>query len=192
MGETLTTGRSDIDDADGLSNVACTYRWLANNPDISGGTGASYILMNAEEGKAIKVRVSFTDDRSHQETLTGEAAAVTPAAEESLMWSATLTAGGYSDFTGYSEFTNTGETGELSLKEFTLDSSDFSVQMPGEKDGTWFHLGLNQAISGNFTLQVGETLFASGGATIHGGYVTCTCGRSGRRPCRLGTPWMSA
>ena len=79
VGETLTASISGIDDADGLSNVVYSYQWLADNVDINGATSDSYTLGEADVGKAIKVRVSFTDNRNHQETLTSEAtAAVEP------------------------------------------------------------------------------------------------------------------
>ena len=69
-GETLTASTSGIEDADGMDNVAYSYQWLADDADIAGATGASYTLTDSEEGNAIKVRVSFTDDAGHSETLT--------------------------------------------------------------------------------------------------------------------------
>ena len=78
VGETLTANTDGIEDDDGLSNVEFAYQWVRANTAISGATGASYTLVNADEGKAIKVRVSFTDDRDFEETLTSEpTAAVT-------------------------------------------------------------------------------------------------------------------
>ena len=73
VGETLTAGTSDIADTDGLSNVQYEYQWLADDADISGATNATYILVDVDEGKAIKVRVSFTDDADNGETLTSAA-----------------------------------------------------------------------------------------------------------------------
>ena len=70
VGETLTAETSDITDADGLTNVSYSYQWLADDTDIQGGTDANYILVDADAGKTIKVRVSFTDDAGHEETLT--------------------------------------------------------------------------------------------------------------------------
>ena len=79
VGETLTAETRDITDADGLSNAVFSYQWLANDADINGATGASYTLVAADEGKAIKVKVSFTDDQNNHETLTSAAtAAVDP------------------------------------------------------------------------------------------------------------------
>ena len=68
--ETLTVDISGIADADGLDNVPFTYQWLADDVDISGATSASYTLTDSEEGKTIKVRVSFTDDAGNDESLT--------------------------------------------------------------------------------------------------------------------------
>ena len=66
VGETLTAGTSGIADADGLTNVSYSYQWIANDgtsdSDISGGTDSTYTLAAADEGKTIRVRVSFTDD----------------------------------------------------------------------------------------------------------------------------------
>ena len=73
VGETLTADTSGISDADGLSNVQYQYRWLADAADISGATNATYTLVAADEGKAIRVRVSFTDDEGNDESLTSAA-----------------------------------------------------------------------------------------------------------------------
>ena len=79
VGETLTVDTSGIDDADGLDNVGYSYQWLANGADIAGATSSSYTLVDADKGKTIQVKVSFRDDRNHQETLTSAAtAAVEP------------------------------------------------------------------------------------------------------------------
>ena len=73
VGETLTADTSGIADADGLSNVQYEYQWLANDSDIAGATGLTYTLVDTDEGKAIKVQVSFTDDAGNGETLTSAA-----------------------------------------------------------------------------------------------------------------------
>ena len=73
VGETLTADTSGIEDADGLDNAAFTYQWLADNAAIAGATGSTYTLADADEGKAIKVHVSFTDDAGNDETLTSTA-----------------------------------------------------------------------------------------------------------------------
>ena len=70
VGETLMAGTSNIADEDGLEDVSFTYQWLADDADISGATGSTYTLANADEGKAVKVRLSFTDDADNEEMLT--------------------------------------------------------------------------------------------------------------------------
>ena len=73
VGETLTADTSDIADTDGLANVSFTYQWLADDTEIAGAAGLTYTLADADRGKAIKVRVSFTDDAGNEETLTSAA-----------------------------------------------------------------------------------------------------------------------
>ena len=72
--ETLTADTSRISDAEGLDNAAFTYRWIRNDgstdADIAGATNSTYAVDADDEGKAIKVRVSFTDDAGNEETLT--------------------------------------------------------------------------------------------------------------------------
>ncbi len=70
VGETLTADTSSIEDTDGLENVTFSYQWLADDAAIAGATGNTYTLAAADEGKAVKVRVSFTDDAGNEETLT--------------------------------------------------------------------------------------------------------------------------
>ena len=73
VGQTLTADTSGIaDDVDGLDSVAFAYQWLRNDAEIAGATGDAYTLVAADEGKAIKVRVSFTDDAGHAESLTSD------------------------------------------------------------------------------------------------------------------------
>ena len=80
VGETLTVDTSSIDDADGLNDVSYSYQWLANDINVAGATGSSYTLTDAEEGKTIKVRVSFADDAGTEESLTSGATGVVESA----------------------------------------------------------------------------------------------------------------
>ena len=74
VGETLTADASGIADEDGLDNVTYSYQWLTSrDAEISGATNDSYTLVSADEGKIIKVRVSFTDDAGHEGALTSAA-----------------------------------------------------------------------------------------------------------------------
>ena len=74
---------SGISDENGLSNVQYEYQWLADDSEISGATSSTYTVAAADEGKAIKVEVSFTDDAGNEETLTSEATDAVAAAEPS-------------------------------------------------------------------------------------------------------------
>ena len=81
VNETLTADTSGISDDDGLSNVSYNYQWIAGGLDIAGATGSSYTLTSNEQGKRIKVRVAFVDDRGNFETLTSEATPPVKAAD---------------------------------------------------------------------------------------------------------------
>ena len=71
-----------------MSGAVFSYQWLANevniDTDIAGATDPTYTLVADDVGKAIRVRVSFTDGASNVETLTSEATAtvVTPLTAE--------------------------------------------------------------------------------------------------------------
>ena len=79
VGASLTAGTASIVDDDGLTNVAFDYQWVridrGTDTDIDGAAGASYTLVSEDEGATVKVRVSFTDDAGHEETLTSAATA---------------------------------------------------------------------------------------------------------------------
>ena len=77
VGETLTVDTSEINDADGMEESVFLYQWLAKNSivtlELVGEHNPTYTPSPAEEGFAIMVRVTFTDDRGHSETLTSAA-----------------------------------------------------------------------------------------------------------------------
>ena len=70
MGQTLSADTTGITDVDGLDDVIFQYQWLADGAVIAGATGSTYTLTSDDEGKAITVRVDFTDDAGNEETLT--------------------------------------------------------------------------------------------------------------------------
>ena len=84
VGQTLTASTSAISDSDGLADAIFTYQWIANDgsedTDIQDATGSTYTLAAADEGKPIKVRVSFTDDGGNQETRTSDVTVAVAAA----------------------------------------------------------------------------------------------------------------
>ena len=99
VGETLTADTSGIEDADGLTNATLSYQWVVNEAsdgaagasytvvvaddgsttwvptdgtadmDIEGATGPAYTLTEADAGRPIRVRVSFTDGGGNSETV---------------------------------------------------------------------------------------------------------------------------
>ena len=49
-------------DADGLNDVVFNYHWMSDDAEIVGATGSTYTLTSDDMGKAITVKVDFTDD----------------------------------------------------------------------------------------------------------------------------------
>ena len=84
VGNELTAQTSDVADADGLTNPGFRYQWLRNDgnedAEIGGATGSSYVPVEGDVGKTIKVRVTFSDDKSNEETLTSAATVAVAAA----------------------------------------------------------------------------------------------------------------
>ena len=60
-------------DTDGLDDARFAYQWLRNDTDIQGATAPTYTAVDADAGKRLKVRVSFTDDAGNAENLTSAA-----------------------------------------------------------------------------------------------------------------------
>ena len=82
VGQTLTADTSAISDGNGLTSVAFSHQWVrsanGSDNDITDATASTYAVTNADIDKAIKVRVSFTDDDGYSETLTSNATASVP------------------------------------------------------------------------------------------------------------------
>ena len=68
QGRTLSATASDIDGTGALS-----YQWKANGSAISGATAASFVLTEAQVGKAITVTASYTDGHGTAEAVTSGA-----------------------------------------------------------------------------------------------------------------------
>ena len=80
VGQTLTAATTDIADVDGLTRPTYGYQWIrvdddgtSNATDIAGETSDTYTPMDADVGKKIRVKVSFTDDAGGDEELTSDA-----------------------------------------------------------------------------------------------------------------------
>ena len=161
-GETLTADTSGIADEDGLDNAAFSYQWIRSDgttdSDIQDATGSTYTLEAADGGKTIKVRVSFTDDQSNQETLTS-------AATEAVtfpIWSSTLIAGSSGTQSGYSLLQ---EIGALSPKDFSVGVAGYIVRLVLEDNDGSLSFGLDRKLPAPFTLHIGTVGLDSEEAT---------------------------
>ena len=78
VGEDLSASVSGISDGNGLTTVSYSYQWLrgetasAAGEDISGATSATYTVVEADQGKYVRVRVNFQDDDGNSETATSD------------------------------------------------------------------------------------------------------------------------
>ena len=75
VGETLSADTSGIADEDGLDSVSYNYQWIRIDANIADATDSTYTLTDHDQGKTIKLEVSFIDDKGNSETLTIVAAA---------------------------------------------------------------------------------------------------------------------
>ncbi|MEO5369089.1 MAG: Ig-like domain-containing protein [Magnetococcus sp. DMHC-1] len=67
QGNTLTAANT-LTDTDGLGTIA--WQWLADGTNISGATGNTLVLAEAEVGKIITVTASYTDGHGTSESVT--------------------------------------------------------------------------------------------------------------------------
>ena len=170
VGETLTADTSGISDADRLTSVTHSYQWLADDTAIQGATNTTYTLVEADEGKAIKVRVSFTDDGGNDETLTSAATEAVAGnkepltSEDAAAWSATMTVEWvYQDYGYYS--TDAKKAGSLSPASFEVDGTTYTVKMV-ETQGWWMYIGVDRELPFDFVLELDGVRFASGDASF--------------------------
>ncbi|SPF81790.1 calcium-binding protein [Pseudoprimorskyibacter insulae] len=68
QGATLTADVSNFNDPDGLGTL--NYQWLRDDAEVSGATGQTYVLTQADVGAQISVRVSYTDQQGYDESVT--------------------------------------------------------------------------------------------------------------------------
>ena len=148
VGETLTADTSGIADADGLSDAAFSYQWLADDANIQGATNSTYTLANSDEGKAIKVKVSFTDDADNQETLTSAATATVAAKSNSPATGQPTISG-----TPQVDETLTADTSGIADAD-GLTSATFSYQWIRSDGGT--HSDIEGATNSTYELQADD------------------------------------
>ena len=141
VGETLTAGITGISDPDGLDNAQFDYQWLAGDAAIAGAASSTYTLVAADEGRAIRVRVSFTDDGGHSESLTSEATGAVTAGLE--LRSATVD--GLTLTLTYSEILDTGVTPPVTAFIVNVNGSPRSLDSVSV-GGSAVTLTLSQAV----------------------------------------------
>ena len=131
-GETLTADTSGLADADGLTGATYTYQWVrtpagGSDTDISGATSETYTPVFRDAGATLKVRVTVTDDRGFQATLTSAPTAAVAALPRPVVTVASdgdVTEGSPALFT----LTRTGDTAEvLDVAYDVTTSGDFGV-----------------------------------------------------------------
>ena len=141
VGATLRVSLSALDDADGLSGAVFAYQWLADDAEIQGATASTHAVDAGQEGKAIRVRVSFTDDAGNEEILTSAATAAAAAPPSN------------SPATGAPTISGTAQVGETLTADTTgifdadgLDNADFDYQWLADDTA------ISGAISSTYTL----------------------------------------
>ena len=121
VGETLTADTSGITDADGLVNATFNYQWVANDgatdTDISGATASTYMLVDDDQGKTIKVLVSVTDDADNETTLTS-------AATDEVSFAVQQQGASNTPATGEPTITGTAQAGEMLTADTTGITDD--------------------------------------------------------------------
>ena len=131
------------------------------SPNIP-ATGRPTISGTAQVGETLTAQTG-----DFEETLTSEPTSAVAAAEEEESpptWSAKLTVGRSGSFYDYWESEGSGE---LAPDEFNLEGKAYTVLTLMRYTDQWFIFTLDQALPGDFTLQVGETTLSSKKATIN-------------------------
>ena len=102
VGQTLTAGRGDIGDGNGVpSSSLFSYQWYRGSRAIFGATSVSYDVQQADLNYRLKVRVSFEDDAGYDES-------------RDSRQTSTVTAAVVRNFaaTGYASITGTAQVGQ--------------------------------------------------------------------------------
>ena len=175
VGETLTASVSGISDADGLDDASFAYQWIRGSADIEGATGSSYTLVSADEGETIKVRVTFTDDEGHAESLTSAATDAVARAPEPL----TATFSGVPAEHDGSEFTfaltfseDVAGLSYLTVRDVALSATGGTVrrarrQQQGRNQGWTIHVEPDSHAAVTVRLPAGSVAISDGRALAH-------------------------
>ena len=177
VGQTLTADVSGIADRNGLPD-AFDYQWYrsdgTNDTAIDGATGSSYLLTGSDLGGSIRVKVSFLDGHSYEETLFSDRTRSlnAPATGEPLplettrVLTASLIAGSFSNATGY--FEHDVSFGSLSPSAFTVDGASYTVAVLTVSDSDRLWLALDKKLGAGFTLTLDDASFSSGAVSDSG------------------------
>ena len=180
-GLTLEAHTRTIRDADGRSKAAAgdadyayTYQWervdadgALNPEEIAGATGQTYTVTNADIGRALRVKVSFTDDADFDEgPLTSDAVPAGGTVPCAGIWCATLYP---KSFASGTLGCNNNTTGKACSEDAVLTEDGFNYDSTGHSvtalnTGASGHLNLwldsKPADSDDLTLHVGLDAFA--------------------------------
>ena len=164
VGKELTATLSGITDVDGLmkaengdAGYAYSYQWYrvdgATETAIPDATGITYTLVEADKGKSILVKVSFTDDKGTPETLSDVSLPVGIRSAPRLVdddpnaiWMATLTVADL----GSNQYGYKGSQGGLTDTAFTYLGDDTPLS-----GGTYQKVGTRYTIDEAFYLTGG-------------------------------------
>lgn len=67
--ETLTADAEGITDFDGIVPTTVKYQWLRNGVEITGATSSSYTLTEADVGRSVSARFTYTDGNGFAEVV---------------------------------------------------------------------------------------------------------------------------
>jgi uncharacterized delta-60 repeat protein len=93
QGQVLSASNT-LADLDGIPSTgagAVTYQWLANGVNIGGATNSTLTLTQAQVGKAISVKASYTDQQGTAESVTSSATAAVANINDAPTGSVTIT-----------------------------------------------------------------------------------------------------
>ena len=93
QGQILTVNTSALADVDGIPSASgsMSFQWYAAGTAISGATGTTYTLTQAQVGKAITVKASYTDLLGAAESVTSAATAAVANVNDLPTGSVTIT-----------------------------------------------------------------------------------------------------
>ena len=182
VGQTLTAAKGTIADTNGVTKAdngdagfAYTYQWIrvdsdgsSNAANISGATSSTYVLKAADQGKKVKVKLSFKDDAGNAESRTSDAypasgtvAASTTPTPSGAVWSATLTVEGVSLSHGCSS--SSACSTRLTNNKFTHGGIEYTITRIDLVTSGSLEIDTNN--SGAYTALSGLTLTVGSGPT---------------------------